>query len=421
MSARILLAIVNAALLLASSVLARPANAESKALTAAEFLARFEKSDPRFEVLEARVWAARAGVTAARVLPNPSIAFDREEVFPSSGRVAENTLRLSWPVDVSGRRALRADAAEAGVQAVRTEATAERFGLTLEALGAYYDAAFARLRVETLEKGRSTLSGLVEIVQKRAKAGEASGYDQKRLELERSANDDLLATAEGELSAARRRLGTLVGDASGVYDAADPLGLPILPGARETASASALSGRADYKAALLRITQAERELSAARRAWVPALVLTGGLKTTDVASGDTAYGYVAGIAVSLPLFDSGQAERERALAGKRLALAERRVLEQRVPAHARAAHEQLERKLAQARRFASAQLEKVDELVRVAEVSYREGERPSIFELLDAYRTARDVRLRDLELRRGAKAAELELWRALGRRPEVMP
>lgn len=419
MSARILPVIVSAALALVLP--ARPAMAEPKSLTAAEFLARFEKSDPRFEVLEAKVQAVRAGVTAARVLPNPSVAFDREEIFPSGGGVAENSLRLAWPIDVSGRRSLRVDAAEAGVQAARSEAAAERVELVLQALGAYYDAAFARHRVETLDKGQKALSGLVEIVQKRAKAGEASGYDQKRLELERAANDDLMATAEGELLAARRRLGTLVGDPAAAYDASDRLALPALPGARDALSASALGGRADYKALVLRGTQAERELSASRRGWVPALVLTGGLKTAEVAAGDTAYGYVAGIAVSVPLFDSGQAERERAHAGKRLALAERRVLEQRVPAFARAAHEQLERKLAQAKRFAGTQLDKVDDLVRVAEVSYREGERPSIFELLDAYRTARDVRLRDLELRHGAKLAELELWRALGRRPEVSP
>ena len=40
-----------------------------------------------------------------------------------------------------------------------------------------------------------------------------------------------------------------------------------------------------------------------------------------------------------------------------------------------------------------------------------------IVELLDAYRTARAVRLRDLELRRDARLAELDLWLALGRRP----
>lgn len=423
MSRRILPTIVVPRLLLLAALAlavtgfaSRALAAEPKPLTVTEFLERFEKTDPRFEVLDARVQRARAGVTAARVLPNPSLAYDREEVFPSSGRLADNYLRLAWPIDVSGRRSLRIDAAESGVQATRAEAAADRFSLTLEALGLYYDAAFARLRVETLRQGQKSLARLVEIVQKRAGAGDASGYDVRRLELERAAYDDLVSTAEGDLMSARRRLGALVGDASTLYDAADRLELPTLPGSRDGVAASALAGRDDYKAIRLRSTQADHELAAARRAWVPSLVLTGGLKTADLSAGDTAYGYVAGVAVSIPLFDSGQAEKERAAAGKRLAFAEKRVLEQRVPAFARSAHEQLERRVVQARRFTSAQLDKVDALVRAAEVSYQEGERPSIFELLDAYRTARDVRLRDLELRRNAKTSEIDLWRALGRR-----
>jgi outer membrane protein TolC len=54
--------------------------------------------------------------------------------------------------------------------------------------------------------------------------------------------------------------------------------------------------------------------------------------------------------------------------------------------------------------------------VRSAESAYREGERP-LFELLDAYRTARDTRLAGLELRRAARRAELRLLRATGRKP----
>ena len=71
---------------------------------------------------------------------------------------------------------------------------------------------------------------------------------------------------------------------------------------------------------------------------------------------------------------------------------------------------------AQAERLAGDQLARLDPLLRAAETGYREGE-AGIVELLDAYRTARGVRLRDLELRRDARLAELDLWLALGRRP----
>ena len=55
------------------------------------------------------------------------------------------------------------------------------------------------------------------------------------------------------------------------------------------------------------------------------------------------------------------------------------------------------------------------DLVRRAEVSYREGERP-IFDLIDALRTAREITLRELVLRRRAKQAEIHLWSTRGYR-----
>ena len=41
----------------------------------------------------------------------------------------------------------------------------------------------------------------------------------------------------------------------------------------------------------------------------------------------------------------------------------------------------------------------------------------NVVELVDAYTAARDTRLRDLDLRRDARLAEIDLWLALGRRP----
>ena len=408
--------IAGALALLVTAVTSIAVAAEPKALSEKDFLEKFETTDPRFEVLEARVAGARAEVTAARVLPNPSVAYDREETFFSGDAFPENYLRLAWPIDISGRRSRRTHAAEAGVQAERAETGFERFLLTVEALVIYHDAAYARLRVETLRDGRAALARLVDIVQKRASAGDASGYDLKRLELELAAYDDLISTAETELQAARRRLGTLVGEPEQLYDAADPLELPAPPGPLDALVSGVLGDRQDYQGTKLRAEQAQYDLAAAKHGWVPTLLLTGGLKTTDLGT-DTATGYVVGIAISIPLFDHGQADQQRAAAAKRQANAESRVLEQRVPGLVRAAHEELERRIAQAQRFAEGQLGMIDDLLRGAEVSYREGERPSIFELLDAYRTAREVRRRYLELRRDAKAAETDLWRALGPRP----
>ena len=80
------------------------------------------------------------------------------------------------------------------------------------------------------------------------------------------------------------------------------------------------------------------------------------------------------------------------------------------------AHGALTRARAQAERFERTQVPRLDRLVRRAQLAYREGERP-VFELLDAFRTARGVRLRLVELRHNARLAELDLARAVGQSP----
>ncbi|MHB8873245.1 MAG: TolC family protein [Myxococcaceae bacterium] len=178
----------------------------------------------------------------------------------------------------------------------------------------------------------------------------------------------------------------------------------------------ALAARDDYTAARLRVAQAEREVEAGGRGWVPNLVLAGGAKSAELAEDQTAWGYVAGLSLSLPVFDHGQGEAAKARAHLRQGQAEQRLIEAQVTTGVANAHGALTRSLSQAESFERTQVPRLERVVRRAQLSFQEGERP-VFELLDALRTARGVRLRSLELRREARRSELELWRALGRRP----
>lgn len=389
--------------------------AEPEALTEHAFVARVERSNPRIQALETGIGRAEAEVEAVRVRPNPSLSFTREETFASGEAYPEHLVVLGLPLDLSGRRGLGIESARAGVGAARADAAAARLEIVLEALAAYRVAAYQRLRADALRSGREALAGLVETVARRVRAGDASGYDGQRLALELAAHDDLITSAETDLAAARRRLAAIVGEPGASFEATAALELPRTPSPQDVLGPTALAGRADYQATTLRRAQAARSEAAAGRGWVPDLILTGGLKTSDLGS-EVATGYVAGVSLTLPVFDHGQGERARAIASRRVAEAEARLLEREIPASIGAATEELELRVAQARKFAEVQLGQLEALLRGAEVSYREGERP-VFELLDAYRTAREVRLRELDLRRDASLSELELWRALGRRP----
>ncbi len=380
----------------------------------AQFLARLALVDPRLERLAADVDRARAEVVAAGVRAEPVIAIDREEVFPDRG-VATNYARLTWPLDVSGRRRRRIAAAHSTVAAAQADADRARVEIVIDALRVFYDAAHARLHVDALRTERETLVRVVEIVRKRAGAGAASGYDVQRFELALTAYDDLLTSAETRLFAARTEVAALLGRPDELVDAAASLGVPARPPTLASLVSTALDGRDDLRAARLRGDSADQLAAEAARAWIPGLGLSAGVMSQDVGA-DTAIGYTVGLAIALPIFDRGRAAGARARAARRTADADARVIAVKVPAALRATHVALERRIAQAELFATAQLSRLEALLRAAETGYREGDR-SVVELLDAYQTARDTRLRDLELRRDARTAELDLWLVLGRRP----
>jgi cobalt-zinc-cadmium efflux system outer membrane protein len=386
-------------------------------LTQTEFLEKVAKANPRLDLVDSGVDLEASGVSAAGLRPNPSLVYDRSEIFGPTRSFAENVLRVELPLEISGRRGLRVDAAGQGVEAARHAAQRDKKDILLDALQVYLRAAASRLELQMLREESLALGRLVEAVHSRTRAGDASGDDLDRLSIESEALLDLIAQVERELLAYRRHLGLLTGDPSARFDASDPLELPA-PESIATARLM-LASHPEYAEAELRAQQAELELRAARRGWVPTLNLSAGAKSA-VIDNDIRFGYVAGLALSLPLWDHGQAETELTRARLRMARARRQFVHQRISVDIEVARESHKLSVEQAQRYEQTQLPRLERLARRAEVSYQEGERP-VFELLDAYRTARSVRKRSIELRLHARWTEIELWRALGLGPGGEP
>ena len=388
---------------------------EPTAITPDELLARVRATDPRLAALDARSAAARAEPRAARIWTNPTLSWRREEVSASSETATDDFLELSLPLDVSGRRAHRAAALDAAADVVAADAGRERLEIELAALAAYRDAAWARERARILQNGRDALGRATQIVRKRHEAGDSSGYELGRLEIELATFEDLLAEARTELGVARRALARAAGMPAGLLDAATSLTPPPAPPSPESLVAEATAKRGHRLAALARVRQEEEFSIVAGRAWIPTFELVGGSKTAK-AAGVTASGFTAGLGLTLPLFDRGQADRARADARARETKAALEAVDRQIRGEVEDASARLADRLARSTQFETAQLPRLEQLVRQAETSYREGE-ITVFELVDAHRTARDTRLRTLDLSLQASRAELELWRALGRNP----
>lgn len=406
---RILLSIVCLA-----GALAGTARAEGDAVTLDEaaFIAALERADPRAPLIAATIARGDADVLAAGVRPNPELQLEREQAL-APDRAATSYARVAVPVDLAGRRPRRIAVARAEVDALRAEADRAHVVRTIDGLRAFNHAAYAARVLALLQAEREPLVRAVEVVRRRGAAGAGSGYDVQRIELELAAYDDQVASAEVEVAAARSRLGALIGVAA--VEAMSDLALPAAPAAIDGLAAGAVEARGDYRAAAARRTAADAWAGLAARGSIPDLGIAVGVMANDGAGG-AAIGATLGLALSLPTFDRGQGVAAQARAARAVAVAEQRWLVTTVPSQIAIARDAVVRLRAQAERLAGDQLARLDPLLRAAETGYREGE-AGIVELLDAYRTARGVRLRDLELRRDARLAELDLWLALGRRP----
>ncbi|MBK9037430.1 MAG: TolC family protein [Myxococcales bacterium] len=388
------------------------AQGDAVALDEAGFIAALERAAPERARVMAAIARGDAEVVAAGVRPNPDLQLEREQLL-SEARAATSYARVAMPIDLAGRRTRRVAVARAEVDAVRAEVDAVRAERVIDGLRRFTEASYAARVVALLQADRGLLVRAVDIVRKRGDAGAGAGYDVQRIELELAAYDDQLATAEGAVAVAQAQLGALIGVAA-VAPTSD-LALPVEPPPIAALMAGAVEGRGDYRAAAARAAGAAAMSQLAGRGWIPDLDVVVGAMATDGAPG-AAVGVTLGVSVSLPVFDRGQGAAAQARAAHQVATAEQQWLVATVPAQISIARDALVRLRAQAERLGSAQLARLDPLLRAAETGYREGA-SGIIDLLDAYRVARGARLRELELRRDARLAELDLWHALGRRP----
>jgi len=391
------------------------ADGKTESLSLAEFAALLAKGLPEDALVRAGVLDAEAEVERAKTLPELGISLERQEVFAEGeGVVLQSSIALGWSLDLSGRRGLRLDAANASLQATRLRGERAHGLVAVDATAIYLQAARARNRLASLERSRQPLVKLTDAVGQRAKEGDVSGADVARFALALSEHDDRIAEARAALEIAETRLGALLGRPGRIV-ATEDLALPQTP-LREPAAT-----RPDIRAADEEIGSGHALINAASRWWVPTLDLSAGYLSTDFGPGsgpgaDVARGYLATLSLSLPIFSRGQAERKTGEAQVARARAKRAVLERRVSAETAAARMLLASSVERVKAHEETRLPLAAELVQKTESAYAGGEATAL-DLRDAYEKSAEAQLRALELRYEARLAELELWRAAGLAP----
>jgi cobalt-zinc-cadmium efflux system outer membrane protein len=363
--------------------------------------------------------AARADFRAAvgrasqrSAYPNPTASVLREDLSRGAYDYSENTFSLNQTLEWPGRTLARSRAAERATAAARSAFHADSPSLVLEARRAYLRAAEAEGRVAVLREVAAVFREAVDDGEVRRAEGDISGYELRRLELERVRLEQRLAAARIERDDARRELAIRLlpgSDTMALATRGLPDGRPP-PVERERALAAALR-RPEVMAGRHAAEAAGAEAAAARLRRIPDLQLTGGFKTQS----DDFDGAVLGLSLSLPVFDRGSGEVRAAEARTTAAATRLELRRLRVRNDVLGALDRYRSIRRRSRVLADELLSPSEELLESARTAYAEGEM-ELLALLDGTEAYLESRLTALELRAELWLAFHELSRAMGGR-----
>lgn len=401
--------------LLASPVRAADVPSVGRALGFDEALSLLQTRNR--DLLQARrsIEFAQADALSARARPNSTLTLTTASIDPrfrnradQQNRNIDAIAQVSQLIERGNKRELRSEATQFAVDATRGDYADALRQLTVALAGSYYDLLLAQDRVRIADETSVLFSRTVAATELRLKAGDIAPSDLSRIRVDqlRADNDRRQAVADRER--ARIALAYLIGldaDAGGLV-ATDSW--PVADAAERVDMAAVIDGRADVRAALLRVQAAEKARDLARA-----------LRTRDVTVSvqyehfpSQVQNNTLGLGVSVPLFTGYQFEGEirRGEVGVQAA---GEALE-RTRALARAEIDRAWSDLASARervqRYDGGLLREAQRAAEAAEFAYRNGAL-GVVDLLDARRVFTATR-NDAAGARADLARALVAWRA---------
>ena len=388
---------------LVAGVMPASAGAQTLPLTESQLLAQLAPETPQVQVARAGVDVARAESLLAGRWPNPRVTYNREAV----AGITEDMVMVSQLLPITGTRRWEISAAAARVDAATSRADGRLRRLRADLRLAFTDLWEAQTRERELARSLDQLRDLAGVLNRREAAGEAAGFDTLR------ADREVISVEADRAGAAadRGRAQAIVASFLATARAAAIEAVRDDPVRRELPTVDDLIVIAERSHGEL--VALERELDAAAfteraaaRRSIPQPEIVAGTKSSTAGGGDM--GSIIGVHVAVPLFDRARAERAAAQARSRQLRAESEAFRRTLRAQVTAWHATVTERRAIADRFRAAIATGVDQIERIAQVSYEAGE-GSILELLDAYRTALSARTRLVALDAAVREAEIEL------------
>ncbi|PNU06866.1 TolC family protein [Novosphingobium guangzhouense] len=366
-------------------------------------------ASPRVAAEEQEIAGAEADRQSVNVLPNPSISYagsyQPAELTNYEGRRAHEAT-IEMPLDLSGKRRARVNAADRRIDAARSRVAVSRLEFMNEAGAAFVALLAAQETVGVRRDAMAELDRLRGMVAGRRKSGVASDYDVARVDVEiESARADLVE-AEADAISARTDLANALGVANWRPTAAGTIDALSAPAASPAQSANALPA---VLAAHDEQQAAQADVVTARRERFPEVSVNGGRFWTTGPFGAT---YSAGVTLEVPLFDRRNGAVRKAEAEARAAELRTEIARANAMAEIDRYAALVETRAAAFDMFNRRIGGKLGALGRMAEDSYRLGG-GSVIELIDATRSRFDNLATRIDL--SGKLAEARLRLNLAR------
>lgn len=389
------------------------ADARTRSYSLDDLLALALERNPALAGAEGIVRQSRGQQIAAGAYPNPSVSGNAGRGAirdPSTGaRITERTVTVEQPLEWTGKRQARQEAADAGVAGAHAALEETRLVLLSDVKVAFYQLLFAQRDAELAAQNVGAVEEVLRTVKSRVAAGEATSFDTMKstVELQKAQKD--VARAQNALLVAKTRLNTLTAGALGKEFTTRGDFQPLKQGFDlDRLMARALDEHPTVRRLTKLTEQAEHTVRLERESRIPGVSVQGSYHRE---AGDESL--TAGLSIPIPLWYRRQGEIEAALGAKHRAEADRlRVrneIEQAIVQHGqevRTAQDQLHV-------FETGLLKQAEQTLTVARTSFRQGA-ASLLDVLDAQRVYRQILLEYAQVRADLSIALVRLERSLG-------
>jgi cobalt-zinc-cadmium efflux system outer membrane protein len=369
-----------------------PTPIPKRSITLAEAVEIFLRQNLQLVAARYDIETADAEKLTARLRPNPQLTVGLSDlpVNFSGPLIKEQTYSygISHTIELGGKRSKRIDVADANSDLARGQFQMVVWQLTNDVKRKFYTVVLNQSLLNLARENESTFAEIVKHTSELVNAGEISGLDLERVEVEKLKFDTDLANSERDYEVALRDLRFALGgdyramdvDVSGTIDY-EPYQFSFTE-LRD----KALAERPDLKAAQLSERAADASIRLQNAQRIPDLTVGGGID--QVPSGTSTY--TMGVGVTLPVWDRNQGERAKALIAKKQAQNQTQLITNQVLSDVDKAMVAFEMQRRRVDLYRSGVVTKVNDIQRLTEVALRAGE-SSTLELLDAIRTRRDT------------------------------